>query len=266
MELVSVIMPIYNSERFLDSSINSVINQTYKNWELILIDDCSSDDSILKAKLHCANDSRIKLILLNKNSGAATARNKGIELSRGKYIAFLDSDDIWFPNKLEDQITFMQNSNTFFCYTAYKKIDEHCNDIITFGVPPTISYRDLLKNCVIGCLTVVFDAEKLGKIYMPLDTKREDYALWLKIMREKNISATGLNTVLASYRVYNGQSSSKKLKMAKENWILLRKQEKLIFYSASYYFLHYTIRGILRDKFPRAARILGVLAIPDDSF
>ena len=265
MELVSIIMPIYNSDRFLDLSIASVINQTYKNWELILIDDCSIDQSVVKAKLYCKNDSRIKLVRLDKNSGAAIARNKGIRLAKGKYIAFLDSDDIWFPNKLEKQIAYMQNSNILFCYTAYKKIDEHCNDIITFGVPLAINYYDLLKTCSIGCLTVIYNAEKLGKIYMPLGTRREDYALWLKIMRENNISAFGLNIVLACYRVYSGQSSTKKLEMAKENWILLRKQEKLTPYSALYYFLHYSIRGLLRDKLPTIARKLGVLVIPDDS-
>ncbi|MCW2257104.1 glycosyltransferase involved in cell wall biosynthesis [Providencia alcalifaciens] len=266
MELVSIIMPLYNSARFLNLSIDSVLSQTYKNWELILIDDCSTDDSLSKAEIYCNKDSRIKLIKLNENSGAAIARNKGIKLASGKYIAFLDSDDIWLPNKLEIQLDFMISSNALLSYTAYKKIDENNQEIINFGIPPILGYRDLLKACVIGCLTVVYDAEQLGKIYMPLGTKREDYALWLKIMREKNIIAYGLNEILACYRIYEGQSSSKKLSMAKENWNLLRKQEGLVLHLALYYFFQYSCRGLLRDRFPSLAIKLGFLITPDDSF
>ncbi|MCU7999952.1 glycosyltransferase family 2 protein [Shewanella sp. SM95] len=263
MEKVSIIMPLYNSARFLTASIESVLKQIYTNWELVLIDDCSSDDSFVIAQSYCDRDCRIKLFKLDKNSGAAIARNKAIELAEGRFIAFLDSDDIWFPEKLAIQIDFMLKNKIAFSYTAYKKVDEYGNDILEFGVPSSLSYRDLLKACIIGCLTVIYDTTQIGKMYMPLGTKREDYALWLKIMREENIIAYGINKVLASYRIYPYQSSSKKLNMAKENWMLLREQEKLYLVIALYYFFQYAFRGVLRAKYPLLAKKVGVLTSPD---
>ncbi|CAJ1850657.1 Putative teichuronic acid biosynthesis glycosyltransferase TuaG [Aeromonas dhakensis] len=263
MEKVSVIMPLYNSARFLAASIDSVLKQKYTNWELILIDDCSGDDSVIIAQEYCDRDSRIRLVRLAENSGAAVARNHGIEVAEGRFIAFLDSDDIWLPGKLDTQIEFMLKNKVAFSYTAYKKVDEYGNDLFELGVPSSLSYYTLLKACVIGCLTVIYDASQVGKAYMPLGTKREDYALWLKILREKNIIVQGVNRVLASYRVYPHQSSSKKLTMAKENWRLLREHEKLKFFSACYFFANYAYRGLIRDKFPRVAKLLRILAVAE---
>ncbi|HDX8438306.1 TPA: glycosyltransferase family 2 protein [Aeromonas dhakensis] len=263
MEKVSVIMPLYNSARFLAASIDSVLKQKYTNWELILIDDCSGDDSVIIAQEYCDRDSRIRLVRLAENSGAAVARNHGIEVAEGRFIAFLDSDDIWLPGKLDTQIEFMLKNKVAFSYTAYKKIDAYGNDLFELGVPSSLSYRALLKACVIGCLTVIYDVSQIGKVYMPLGTKREDYALWLKILREKNIIAQGVNRVLASYRVYPHQSSSKKLTMAKENWRLLREHEKLKIFSACYFFANYACRGLIRDKFPSVAKLFRILAVAE---
>lgn len=246
------------------ASIESVFNQTYQKWELILIDDCSIDDSLVKAREYCEKDKRVKLITLECNSGAAVARNKGIEVSQGRFIAFLDSDDTWLPEKLNIQTKFMLTNDIAFSYTAYMKVDEQGRDIVDFGVPLTLTYSDLLKTCAIGCLTVVYDTAHLGKQYMPLETKREDYALWLKIMREKEVMFYGINNILASYRVYPSQSSSKKIAMAKENWNLLRKQEGLYFLCAIYYFSQYALRGTLRGRFPLLAKKMGFLAKPDN--
>ncbi|BEC21192.1 glycosyltransferase family 2 protein [Escherichia coli] len=264
MEKVSIIMPLYNSARFLAASIDSVLKQKYTNWELILIDDCSGDDSVVIAQTYCDKDSRIKLVRLDKNSGAAVARNRGIEVAEGRFIAFLDSDDLWLPEKLDIQIQFMLEKKIAFSYTAYKKIDEYGVDLFELGVPTSLSYQALLKACVIGCLTVIYDISQIGKVYMPLGTKREDYALWLKIMRENNIVAYGINRVLASYRIYPNQSSSKKLNMAKENWKLLRTHEKLCFVIAAHYFIQYALRGVLRDKYPFIAKRVGFLASPEN--
>ncbi|EJY0884479.1 glycosyltransferase [Vibrio cholerae] len=264
MEKVSVIMPLYNSARFLSSSIESVINQTYKNWELLLIDDCSKDDSVIIAQSYSDQDKRIRLLRLSKNSGAAIARNKGIEQAKGRFIAFLDSDDVWFPEKLNSQIEFMISNQIAFSYTAYKKINEYGRELFELGVPCSLSYNTLLKVCVIGCLTVVYDVSIIGKTYMPLGTKREDYALWLKILREKNVIAYGINKVLASYRVYPNQSSSKKLTMAKENWRLLREHEKLNIFLAYYYFINYAFRGFIRDRFPKFAKKIRILDVVTD--
>lgn len=255
---VTIITPLYNCSDFLDDTLNSVLAQTYQNWEVIMVDDCSSDNSVLIAQEFVEEDHRIKLIQLEKNSGAAVARNKAIEAATGRFIAFLDSDDLWMPNKLEKQVQFMLDQNIAFSFSAYEKIDEKGVpfDIVSF--PEEINYKQLLKTNVIGCLTAMYDVEQLGKVYMPVNTKREDFATWLAILKRVDY-AYGMPDVLAQYRVYASQSSAKKTKMAKENWRLYRDIEKLGLLKSAYYFLHYAVRGVLRTKFPRLARLLGVL-------
>lgn len=255
---VTIITPLYNCSEFLDETLNSVLVQTYQNWEVIMVDDCSSDNSVLIAQEFVEKDHRIKLIQLEKNSGAAVARNKAIEAATGRFIAFLDSDDLWMPNKLEKQVQFMLDQNIAFSFSAYEKIDEKGVpfDIVSF--PEEINYKQLLKTNVIGCLTAMYDVEQLGKVYMPVNTKREDFATWLAILKRVDY-AYGMPDVLAQYRVYASQSSAKKTKMAKENWRLYRDIEKLGLLKSAYYFLHYAVRGVLRTKFPRLARLLGVL-------
>lgn len=257
-ELVSIITPSYNSEKFIRKTIDSVLSQTYKNWEMIIVDDVSPDNANDIIEEYIKKDSRIKLIRLEKNSGAAIARNKAIEESKGRYIAFLDADDCWKKDKLEKQINFMLKNDYAFTYTAYEKVDENGNFLGNMGVPKKVSYSDLLKTCVIGCLTAIYDTQKLGKIYMPTNTKREDFATWLSILK-KNDFAYGIKEDLAQYRVYETQSSSKKAKMAKENWKLYREIEKLNIFKASYYFSQYAVRGVLRTKFPKIARLIKVL-------
>lgn len=258
MPLVSIITSSFNSDDFVEKTIISVLSQTFHDWELIIVDDCSTDSSVNLIQNYMINDTRIKLIQMPRNSGAAVARNAGIEAAIGRYIAFLDSDDLWLPDKLERQLNFMEDNNYHFTFTAYEKIDEDGEYFGYVGVPNKVSYHDLLKTCTIGCLTAMYDTEYFGKIYMPTDTKREDFATWLKILKKIDY-AYGLNEILAQYRVYQAQSSSKKIKMAKENWRLYRHIEGFSFVKASYYFCHYAVRGILRTKTPRLARMLGVL-------
>ncbi|MDM1695385.1 glycosyltransferase family 2 protein [Thiopseudomonas alkaliphila] len=256
--LVSIIMPLYNCSTFLESTIRSIIAQSYIDWELILVDDCSQDNSLDIANDYVEQDSRIKLIKLTKNSGAAVARNKAIEASTGRFIAFLDSDDLWHPQKLEKQINFMLENNYAFSYTAYEKINEEGKVFEYVGAPHQLSYKQLLKTNEIGCLTVIYDTEHLGKVYMPTETKREDYATWLSILKKTDY-AYGMPEILGRYRVYANQSSAKKGKMAKENWKLYRNIENLSVIKSVYYFGHYAIRGVLRTKFPKLARMLGIL-------
>lgn len=251
-------MPCHNSGRFLIESLASVRSQTFDLWELIVVDDCSDDNSIEILKDFSAKDPRIKIIQLVKNSGAAVARNAGIAKAKGRYIAFLDSDDIWLPHKLEYQLGFMQSNAVAFSYSSYTKMDEFGRRLGCVGAPEKLDYLDLLKVCSIGCLTAMYDSEMLGKVYMPISTKREDYATWLYILKKTDY-AYGISDVLAQYRVYSTQSSAKKLKMAKENWYLYREIEKLGVMRSAYYFTHYALRGVLRTKFPRLARMLGVL-------
>lgn len=258
MSIVSIITPCHNSAQFISEAIESVLKQSFSEWEMIVVDDCSSDNSVELIRFYIKQDSRIKLIELAENSGAAVARNSAIDASLGPYIAFLDSDDLWQADKLKKQIEFMQANDSSFSYSAYEKIDEKGGVIGGMGVPEKISYIDLLKTNSIGCSTAIYDSHKLGKIYMSTNTKREDFASWLQILKKVDY-AYGINEILAQYRVYSTQNSAKKLKMAKENWRLYRDIEKLGLFKSAYYFSHYAVRGALRTKFPLLAHMLGVL-------
>lgn len=245
MSLVSIIMPAYNSESYIKESINSVIQQTYKTWELIIIDDCSADNTI--SIVNSFKDERIKIIRNQKNIGAAKSRNRGIQIASGRFIAFLDSDDLWHETKLEIQICFIEENNLPFCYSAYIKINELGEKIKKISIPEQINRNKLLKTCYIGCLTAIYDCEKLGKISMPTDTLREDYATWLKIIK-KTKYLRGINKPLAYYRIHKNQSSKKKLKMAHENWKIYRNQEGLSIIESLYFFFNYSIRGLIRSN------------------
>ena len=253
--LVSIITPLYNASEWLEKTVNSVLEQTLRDWELIIVDDCSRDNSYDIARQLSLKDKRIKVYQLKTNSGAAAARNKAIKEAKGRYIAFLDSDDLWFPTKLEEQIKFMKAEHIDFSYSAYEKINEEGIVFDIVNVPKKLDYRTLLKTNYIGCLTAIYDTNSLGKIYMPTNTKREDFATWLLILKEIDY-AYAIDKSLAQYRVYDEQSSSKKLNMAKENWKLYRDIEKLGLLPSCYYFLHYAIRGIFRSKRPSLARNL----------
>lgn len=258
MTVFSIITPSYNSYLSISATIRSVLSQSFTDWEMIIVDDCSSDNSVEVIQSFVEHDSRIKLIHLTENSGAAVARNKAIEAATGRFIAFLDSDDLWHPEKLERQIKFMTDKDIAFSFSAYEKIDENGIQFDVVGAPEKINYKQLLKTNVIGCLTAMYDIEKLGKIYMPVNTKREDFATWLAILKKIDY-AYGMTDALAQYRVHASQGSAKKTKMAKENWRLYRDIEQLSFFKSVYYFSHYAVRGALRTKFPYLARRLGVL-------
>lgn len=251
--LVSIITPLYNAEAYIEKTILSIIKQTYINWELLIVDDCSKDQSVRLVQKYVGADARIKLIRLENNSGAAVARNTGIEQAQGKFIAFLDSDDTWHPDKLKHQTDFMLKNNYAFAYTAYRKVDENSSYLSNVNIPEKISYNELLKTCVIGCLTAMYDAEKLGKVTFPLIRKRQDFALWLKILKKVPF-AYGLNEDLASYTVRSDSISANKFKAAQYNWYLYRNIEQLSLFQSIYYFSHYMIKGIIRTKFPELAQ------------
>jgi len=245
--LVSIITPSYNSEKFISETIKSVLNQTYDNWEMIIVDDCSSDNSNEIIKEYSKKDGRIKLIKLEKNSGPAVARNRAIKEAKGRYIAFLDSDDLWMPNKLEKQVEFMKKNNLAFTYSSYYLIDEENHDIGLFNAPERISYRSMLKTCSVGCLTAIYDTNVLGKIYMPNIIKRQDYGLWLKIL--KIVGETkGIKEPLAFYRIRKNSVSSNKIKAAKYQWKIYRDVENLNLFKSFYYFIHYAYYGLKKYK------------------
>ncbi|PHS40071.1 MAG: glycosyl transferase [Sulfurovum sp.] len=245
---VSVIMPSYKSEQFLAATIDSVINQTFKEWELIIIDDCSPDNSNKIIGEYMEQSEKIKLISLKSNSGPAIARNRGIQEAKGRYIAFLDSDDLWHLDKLSKQISFMQEQDIALSYTSYYRIKETSGKIIyQFYVPEKVDYSELLKQNIIGCLTAIYDTKKIGKVYMPDIDKRQDFGLWLSILK-KVPYAYGITEPLAYYRVRSASVSSNKILASKYNWKLYREVEKLPLYKAIYYFGWYTYKSILRYK------------------
>jgi teichuronic acid biosynthesis glycosyltransferase TuaG len=242
--LVSVITPVYNAEKFIEKTIKSVQGQTYTNWEMLLVDDVSSDRSVEIISKYVSLDSRIKLIQLEENSGAAIARNTAIENSIGKYIAFLDSDDLWHPEKLAKQIRFMQSDNKAFSFTAYELMNE---DGVKTGkevhVPSSIDYDGLLKNTIIGCLTVMLDKEQTGPIEMVNIRTRQDFVLWLDLLKRGHL-AYGLDEVLAYYRKVEGSISSNKIKTARRNWHVYREIEKLPLPKAIYSFVGYAVNAL----------------------
>ena len=258
MALVTVITPSYNCSSFISQTINSVLEQKYTDWEMIIIDDCSTDNSVDVIQSFTERDTRIKLIRLPENSGAAVARNAGIKAATGRYIAFLDSDDRWLSHKLATQVQFMQEREVAFSYAAYEKLNEQGKVVGTVGVPERVSYSDLLKVCSIGCLTAMYDAQKLGKVYMPLIRKRQDLGLWLRILKQEPY-AYGIQQVLGQYQLRADSISANKRSAAQFTWKLYREVEKLNPLLASYYFTHYAVNGVLRTKFPSLAKILGVL-------
>lgn len=245
--LVSIITPSYDSEKFISDTIQSVLNQTYKNWEMIIVDDCSPDNSNKVIEKYCKQDNRIKLIKLEKNSGPAIARNRGIKEAKGRYIAFLDSDDMWLPYKLETQVKFMQQNNVSLCYSSYFLIDENSKKIGNFIIPKEkVNYKDLLKTCIIGNLTAIYDCKKIGKVYME-NVGHEDYTLWLKILKKVDF-AHGTKTPLAKYRLHTKSISKNKMKAAIWQWNIYRKIEKLSLIKSLYYFTHYFYNGIKKYK------------------
>lgn len=254
---ISIITPSYNSAQYIGRTIDSILNQTYENWELLIIDDCSTDQSRAVIQQYVNQDSRIQLICLEQNSGAAVARNTGIEKATGRYIAFLDSDDTWHPEKLEKQLDFMLKNNYAFTYTQYHQVNENGDLVGKLHFPMQTNYHNLLKTCVIGCLTAMYDAHKLGKVFFPLIRKRQDFALWLKILKQVDY-AYCVPEDLASYTIRSDSISANKFKAAQYNWHLYRKIEKLNIFVSFYYFSNYMVRGILRSKFKKLARLLNI--------
>lgn len=234
--LVSIITPVYNAELFVSQCMDSVLSQTYGQWEHILVDDCSSDNSEATIKAYAQKDSRIKYFRLSKNSGAGVARNAAISASRGNYIAFLDSDDLWYPEKLEMQLTFMQQNKCHFSFTSYDNIDENGNSLSKIvKARPVLTYKKALYKNPIGCLTAMYNVKYFGKQYMPDIRKRQDYALWLKLLKKSN--AMGLNHVLASYRKTSDSISSNKLDLITYEWRIYKEVEGLSFLKSLFYTL-----------------------------
>lgn len=221
--LVSIITPLYNSEKYIAETIESVLAQTYMNWEMIIVDDCSKDSSVKIVEKYQKQDKRIRLYRNQKNNGGAKTRNTGIQKAKGKYIAFLDSDDLWKKEKLDKQISFMENLECNFSYTKYERISEEGKKLnLISKIPEILNYKELLKINPIGCLTAIYNQEKLGKIYLPDIKIGQDFALWLEVMK-KSKEARGLDINLAEYRCHNMSLSKNKKKKVLCMWKIYRK-------------------------------------------
>ena len=215
-DLVSVIMPTYNSERYVGSSIESIIAQSYKNCELLITDDCSSDSTCLVINSYAEKDSRIKLFRLDKNSGGGVARSNSIKKAQGRYLAFCDSDDQWLPWKLERQLTFMKSKGCCFSYSSYLTCTE---DGTINGIVVANTMTDYKHECIdnrIGCLTAIYDTYSFGKIYFPSIRKRQDWGFMLRVLEKCTVSY-GMKEPLAIYRIREGSISSNKAMLVKYN-------------------------------------------------
>ena len=245
---ISIVIPVFNAELYITNTIQSIVNQSYKNWELLLIDDCSNDNSSHVIKKLMSKDNRIKYYKLETNSGPAIARNKGIELANGDFICFLDADDYWQKDKLEKQLTFMVKKDIEFSYHSYAFCD---NDGFPVGknviAKKKLSYNEFLKNNIISTITVMFDLSKIDKdlIFMPNIRYVEDMACWLNVLRHGYI-AYGISDIYSFYRKVPNSDSSHKIATQKQLWYLYRKYEKMSVLKAAYYLFIKNINTIIR--------------------
>ncbi len=246
--LISIIVPVYNAGAYIRETISMVAAQTYGNWELLLVDDGSEDDSREKIRESMeSGDARIRLIEKQQNEGAARARNTGIEASKGRYVAFLDADDLWMPDKLEKELAFTKQKQAAFVFTAYEFGDEDAKRTgKVVNVPPSLTYFKALSRTVIFTTTVMLDTERTGRelIRMP-EVKSEDTATWWKILKN-GFTAYGLNEVLAVYRRPARSLSSNKLEAIRRIWNLYRKQEKLSLWYSVYNLFFWAVRATMR--------------------
>lgn len=243
--LVSVITAAYNAETFIAETIASVQAQSFDDWEMLVADDASSDRTADLVAAIAAEDHRIHLLHLDQNGGVARARNTCLEAARGRYIAFLDSDDLWLPRKLERQIAFMKERDAAVSYTAFRRIDEsgaQIGRLVT--VPSHLTYRQLLKNTAIATLTGMVDTRKTGTIRMA-EARRDDFILWLSLLK-RGFTAYGLQEDLARYRVVRGSLSSKPKRSATWVWTVYRDIEKLNPFYAAWCLAHYGARALLK--------------------
>ena len=247
LPLVSIITPVYNTEKYIGETIDSVIKQTYQNWEMIIVDDLSTDNSVELISKICEQEAKIRLIQLEKNGGSGIARNRAISEARGKYIAFLDSDDIWLPQKLEVQIHLMEDNDWALSHSSFGYINEDGGEIReTYHVSKfPVSYKQLLKRTEIGCLTAVYNSQKLGKVYMSEHRRKQDYALWLKILKKGYLSH-GIDQKLALYRQRTGAATSKKYKLIIKHYSFLKETQGFSSFQAIYYTFHWMINGLLK--------------------
>lgn len=241
-------MPCYNAARFIAQSIESVQAQTFTDWELLITDDYSSDNSVDIVKQYCAKDKRINLLESKEHHGIAETRNMSIQRAKGRFIAFLDSDDVWKSDKLEKQIGYMFEHGVAFTYSSYEVIDEQGN--LKKMVPDSgvMNYNKYLRNTIICCGTVMLDRQIIGDFLTPIIATSEDMSLWLKIMK-RGYDAYPVPGPLHQYRIRPGSASSNKFKASRDVWRVYRNIEKLSWLSAAVNFICYSFNAVKKHVF-----------------
>jgi teichuronic acid biosynthesis glycosyltransferase TuaG len=246
--MCTVVMPFLNGGSYIKEAVHSVMAQTFSDWELIVIDDGSTDGSRDFVEGVATQDHRIRLCRTSGRTGAATARNLGISSAAGRYVAFLDCDDIWLPEKLARQVAFMQTHGLAFSWSSYMVIDSQGNSLRVQQAAEECSYFDLLtKRAVIGCLTAIYDRSLINTQLMPNIRMRQDYGLWLRLLRickTRGLAARGLRESLAKYRLHAGAMTSNKFRAAWYQWRLYRDVEELSVFLSVYCLASYFFRGI----------------------
>jgi len=247
--MVTIGLPFYNAEKYLALAIESVLQQTYTDWELLLLDDGSTDNSLSIAQSYAQKDSRIKLIN-QPNAGSATARNNALRNAQGQYICFLDADDLWDAVFLEKQINFLKEKNAALVFSSYRRIDEQGEQKLEpFIVPESVTYKALLKTCSISCLTALYDREQVGEQYFKDELKslRDDFVFWLQALKKIKI-AYGNIEILASYRVFANSTTGNKKKVIKPQFMVYYKVEKLGLIKSLYYLAHWAVNGFFKYR------------------
>jgi len=246
--VVSVITPAHDAERFLGETIRSVLAQTFSRWEMIVVDDVSKDSTPEIVRQFATQDPRIRSLRLETNMGPARARNAGMDAARGRFVAFLDSDDLWLPEKLEIQVEEMLRTGAKFTYAGYRMIDEDGRIMgRLIRAPKRMDYRGLLKNTAIGCLTVMLDRETIAGTRMPVLKRHEDLAMWYALLK-RGIIAQGIPQDLARYRIVRGSRSRDKISTALHMWKVYREVEKLSLPDALWCFTHYAWRAYWKNR------------------
>lgn len=245
--LVSIIVPAYKAQATIDATIDSVIAQTYGEWEMLIADDCSPDGTreVIETRSRC--DSRIRLINMPRNGGPAAARNGALQQARGRWIAFLDSDDLWLPLKLEKCLAFALERKAALVFTGYRRISADGTKVGRYlGVPSTLSYQKLLGNTAIATSTVFIDRQQSGDISMR-DVYYDDFVCWLNLL-QRGLPACGLNEDLMRYRVMQTSVSRNKRRSAQKVWAIYRNELGFDAIKAAWYFGNYAVRGLMKYR------------------
>ncbi len=246
---ISVITPVYNGQKYIDQISNSILNQTFSNFEWLIIDDCSTDDTRILLENMAANDQRVHLLILDANGGPIKARNKGLEAARGRFVAFIDIDDLWLPRKLEKQLSFMKFNKLPLSYTGYRKINDNgtVKSHFTVPVPKRLTYKKLLMTNSIMASSAMFDRSITGNIKQDenVPVSKDDLMFWLSIM-DKCGDTMGLQEDLCRLRIHKKSITNNKLLMAKRHWYFYRKIQNLSFLTSLKLFIGYSIKGSIK--------------------